>query len=259
MHCPVESLDTTGIIQNMLFATTVSPRYERIGRGFRGFQKTCWYYNIHPIREGSDWIPPCMIKTQGEQRTQLRQQCITLLYICGKYINVLQPSPWAASMHPYAPVHTHHFALSSMSIYFRIVGYGAFPFANMRRLRNMQDITRPATSVQKWIPFIIKQAQELHKFLQASALLDTITLGWTEFISLGPDKPGESAIKIQHDAILHPTLPGDMYSCRDEFVTIMARSPYHATMRKELTKPPAIAINASTCCRPVSKPGKSTR
>ena len=104
MHCPVESLDTTGIIQNMLFATTVSPRYERIGRGFRGFQKTCWYYNIHPIREGSDWIPPCMIKTQGEQRTQLRQQCITLLYICGKYINVLQPSPWAASMHPYAPV-----------------------------------------------------------------------------------------------------------------------------------------------------------
>ena len=154
---------------------------------------------------------------------------------------------------------THHFALSSMAIYSRIVGYGAFPFANMRRLHNMHDITRPATSVQKWIPFIIKQAQELHKFLQASALLDTITLGWTEFISPGPDKSGEIATKIQHDAILHPTLPGDMYSCRDEFVTIMARSPYHATMRKELTKPPAIAINASTCCRPVSKPGKSTR
>ena len=64
-------------ILSMLFATTVTPRYERV---FRGYRLTSWYYNVGGIRTGADWTPACILPTHGEGRARLRQRVLFFLY-----------------------------------------------------------------------------------------------------------------------------------------------------------------------------------
>ena len=202
------SRDITGTIQNMLYATTMSPRYERTGRGFRGFQKTCWYYNMGSICHGSDWTYAYIQQTQGERRGQMRQQCISLLYmwevhqgLAALTLGSVEPSVCASA--------THHLAVSSMSIYSRIVGYGIFPAVRLRRFNSICNIVNVSTSLQKWVPFLKDTARDLHEYLRSSSLLDIITLGWVvkEFASASPGHPGESAGKIQTMPYSSPLCP----------------------------------------------------
>ena len=223
-------------VLNMLFATTVTPRYERV---FRGYRLTNWYYNVGGLKTGADWTPACILPTHGEARARLRQRVLFFLYIWDTHQCLMNRILESVEQSVCVTI-SQRIALACKSTLHLLGGVALYP---MPSLWTKHACVSQRYTMNVWVDFIRGEADRLCEnelFMHA-----VHPLSWEYFPQSRQDHPGDSASKTLFDAVLSSTQPGDMYAAQSEFVAVATRAPNAADVLTSIGKQPAVTTNTS--------------